>query len=639
MKEKYKYIIWVLCIIILTIGSGCKESELETEPGDKSEKPTIDGGAVFNEIRNENGFFRFYRNGEKFYIKGAAFNDFIGEVGKFGGNSIRTYSVNDIDATQTLLDDAFNNDVAVMLGIWVNRPKDGFDYSNTEAVASQLNQIKEWVNLFKDHPAVMMWALGNEISSDDQIVWESVNEIGEMIKEIDSNHPITTVLPGTNQDIIREIMEVCPSIDLLGINSYEGAVSLVQNKLSDVGWEKPYMICEYGPRGTWDAQVDFTLWGETAGNGLIELTSTQKADKYRQIIKDQIFANYNKPVTCLGSFAFLWGYQTRGDVITWYPMFNRFGQAMETAHVLSYFWTSYSSSNMPPRIVSNQDIKINNKTVYDNVITTTQTINEASISASDPENDLLSYEWIVTKEGVSFTRDDDSFEGSLPSAQGVTMTGNDEKASFQVTIPGFYRLNCFVYDGNNNVAHASFPFKVEASEGDFIPQPLTLHSNLELGLQSNSATAQFIDTRTLNTYYFQSEPTGIDNAANIDFGFYRSSSTGLCIVSPLNSDAAQYIYNKGNGFGNWSPRNNTQFIQAENSVFDEDDFFSIADNLTIYDIFSGSDASSSTIKNIAVGDIIMFKTEEENYGALRINSWDDSSNGKVTFDILVRSGN
>jgi hypothetical protein len=450
----------LISFILLAGNWGCKDKDQELVPDPPKVEPTLDGGPIHNEIRNEGGYHRFYRNDEVFYIKGAAYNDFVDQVDDFGGNAIRTYSVNDVAATQKLLDDAFNNKVAVMLGIWINRPKDGFDYNNTAAVKVQFDIAEQWVKQFKDHPAVMMWALGNEISSADANLWQSVDEIGKMIKEIDPHHPVTTVLAGTNQDIIKVIIEKCTSFDLLGINSYDGAVTLVQGKLKEVGWNKPYMICEFGPRGTWDAQVDFTSWGSTAGNGLIEMTSTQKAEKYKQIVEQQILPYYNKPVTCLGSFVFLWGYQTRGDVITWYPMFNRFGKAMEGAHVMRNLWTSFNSQNKAPRIEKIENLKVNSRTVYDNIIFNINTNNTANIIATDPDGDPLIYEWIVTKEGVSFSTDDHSFEGSLPSAQGVILNQTNENSTFKVTIPGFYRLNCFVFDNHNNAAHASFPFRV-----------------------------------------------------------------------------------------------------------------------------------------------------------------------------------
>lgn len=626
---------YILLFTFLIFFTGCNDDN--PEPNDeenKDEEPYFGDGPTHFEIRDEGGYYRLYRNDEVFYIKGAAYNDFVDQVDNFGGNAIRTYSVNNTDATTALLEEALNNDISVMLGIWVGRPKDGFDYSDETAVKNQFDNIKKWVNQFKDHPAVMMWSLGNEFSSSDPVMWQHINEIGEMINEIDPYHPVTTVLAGTNQNIIKVIKDYCPSFDLLGINSYEGAVSLAQNKLNEIGWAKPYMICEFGHRGTWDSQVDFTSWGETAGNGLIELTSTQKADKYETIFLEHIMAHYNKSVTCLGSFAFLWGYQTRGHVITWYPMFNRFGKAMETAHAMRYCWTSYRSENHPPRIEKNTDIIINNKNVYENVVVDANSINSANIIASDPDGDPLTFEWVITMEGISFSRNDETFEGSLPQAKGVTIEFDNETATFQVANAGFYRLNCFVFDDNDNVAHASFPFKVEAGETNHTPQNVSLTYDIEMGFQNNSNLPQFLNMETLSKYFYASDPYGIDNADIIDFGFYRSgASSGLCITSSSNSDAAQFIYKGENGFENWDVRNDTRFVLADKEQLGIEQFSNLINDELIYELFR-SEFPSTTIKNISINDVILIKTVNNYYGALLVKTWEDSSDGKIVFDLL-----
>ena len=47
----------------------------------------------------------------------------------------------------------------------------------------------------KDHPALLMWAVGNEVDLfyKNFRVWNAVEDISKMIKKHDSNHPIMTV--------------------------------------------------------------------------------------------------------------------------------------------------------------------------------------------------------------------------------------------------------------------------------------------------------------------------------------------------------------------------------------------------------------------------------------------------------------
>jgi len=620
--------------------TGCKDDLLrDIPPTTHQETPVIDSPLVYTstnfEIKDEGNYFRLYKEGEEFYVKGAAANAFYGKVGDFGGNTIRNYSVNDTAATRQLLDEAYYNGLSVMVGIWINRVRDGFDYSDEVAVQQQYDQCEAWVKQFKDHPAVMMWALGNELNTTDASVWGKINDIGEMINRIDPAHPVTTVLPGTPIEVVQAIADSCPSFALLGINSYEGAVSLIQSKLIEAGWDKPYMVTELGQRGTWDTQVPFTSWGSTQGEGLIELTSTEKAEVYESILRSDVIPYYNSRVSCIGSFAFVWGYQDRGTVITWYPMFNRLGMALESAHTMRYMWTSTSSANYPPRIDDGEDLTLNGKTASESVISTTAAINTATIDAYDPEGDDLSYEWIVCREGISFDRDNPGFEGSLPMADGVELQADGPTATFKVSQEGNYRLNCFVYDNNDNVAHASFPFQVSFIVDDNrTPLSVSHYDNISMGMQSNTVLEQFLDAETLDKFFYSAgEPYGIDNAEAIDISYYRSSSVGLCIAAPSNSDAAQFIYKAPLGFGSWTSRNNTQFVLASQEDFSVDDFTNAVDDEKIYDIFHAS-VLSNTLKSLTTDDIVLFKTVEGSYGAILIKDFVNSADGTVAFDLL-----
>ena len=633
MKSQY------LLILFFILSQGCEEIQLRDIPPTINEEIEIDSPyintATYFTIKNEGQNYRLYREDEEFYIKGGAFNSFVDKIDDFGGNAIRTYSVNDTTETRMFLDDAYYNGVSVMLGIWINRERDGFDYYDELAVEEQYIQCEKWVKQFKDHPALMMWALGNELNTTNPVAWSKINEIGEMINSIDPAHPVTTVLPGTQIPVINVIKDNCPSFALLGINSYEGAVSLVQSKLIEAGWDKPYIITELGQRGTWDGQVPFTSWGSTSGDGLIELTSTQKAAKYETIHRHDIIPYYNTSVTCLGSYTFLWGYQDRGHVITWYSMFNRFGVSLESAHTMRKMWTSLSSSNLPPRIEDNTDIKINGKTAFESMITNTAASNTATIIATDADDDVLTYEWIITREGCSFDRDNPGFEESLPPYSEATITPNGNTASFKVPQEGHYRLNCFVYDNHDNAAHASFPFKVEFKEDENrTPKEVTLFQDILMGMQANSSVEQFIDVETLNKYFYEYDPKGIDNAEEIDLAFYRSSVSGLCITTPLETTAAQYIYMGTYGFGNWSPRNNTQYAMPDNADFSINDFQNLTDDGMVYEVFHDA-TPLQTFKNISVDNIILFKSVNGSYGAILIKEFEDSTTGTVKFDIVV----
>ena len=79
----------------------------------------------------------------------------------------------------------------------------------------------------RDHPALLMWAVGNEVDLfySNFKVWNAVEDIA-MIKKLDPNHPTMTVTAGIDVTEVAMIKEFCPSIDILGINTYGGMGSL-----------------------------------------------------------------------------------------------------------------------------------------------------------------------------------------------------------------------------------------------------------------------------------------------------------------------------------------------------------------------------------------------------------------------------
>ena len=107
------------------------------------------------------------------------------------------------------------------MGIEVARRRHGFDYNDEQAVKKQLERIKKEVISLKDHPALLIWAIGNELNLrfTRYKVWDAVNEISKMIHEIDPNHPTTTTLAGISQRDINEIKKHCSQ---LGFTFFSG---------------------------------------------------------------------------------------------------------------------------------------------------------------------------------------------------------------------------------------------------------------------------------------------------------------------------------------------------------------------------------------------------------------------------------
>jgi hypothetical protein len=57
-------------------------------------------------------------------------------------------------------------------------------------------------------------------------MWDAVNDIAGMIKKIDPNHPVMTVVGYGKLEKIKDIKERCPNLDLLGVNAYAAVLKV-----------------------------------------------------------------------------------------------------------------------------------------------------------------------------------------------------------------------------------------------------------------------------------------------------------------------------------------------------------------------------------------------------------------------------
>ena len=108
------------------------------------------------------------------------------------------------------------------------------------------------VNTYKDHPAILMWAIGNEMDyvpdhpSYNLKLWDAVNDVAHAIHVADPAHPVITVTGTGNKDKMEDIVRLLPDIDALGINTY-GDIGEIPAWMRKYHLDKPYIITEWGP--------------------------------------------------------------------------------------------------------------------------------------------------------------------------------------------------------------------------------------------------------------------------------------------------------------------------------------------------------------------------------------------------------
>ena len=147
------------------------------------------------EVIKSNDGFRLVKDNKPYYIKGAGGYEHLDLLSKIGGNSIRTWGT---ENAIEILDQAHQKGISVCMGLWVGHERHGFDYNDEYAITSQLEAFKKQVLKLKDHPALLMWSVGNEVDLfyKNFKVWNAVEDIAKMIKELDPNHPVMTVTAG-----------------------------------------------------------------------------------------------------------------------------------------------------------------------------------------------------------------------------------------------------------------------------------------------------------------------------------------------------------------------------------------------------------------------------------------------------------
>jgi len=127
---------------------------------------TLLAEAIPVEIVERDGSFVLLRGGEPYEVRGAGleFNDPAALAAR-GGNSMRTWRTNNAQFTgQELLDEAERLGMTVTMCIEIGRERQGFDYDDEEAVRKQFEYARGEVLKYKDHPALLIWGIGNELN-------------------------------------------------------------------------------------------------------------------------------------------------------------------------------------------------------------------------------------------------------------------------------------------------------------------------------------------------------------------------------------------------------------------------------------------------------------------------------------------
>ena len=393
---------------------------------------------------NALGNFELQRNSEPYYIKGAGAKDHFDLLVKSGANSIRIWSTNN----NALLDSAHQYGLTVTLGLHVRPERSGMDYNDEYAVKGQIEYLKNEVLKYKDHPALLIWGIGNEVDLrySNFKVWETIEIIAKFIKEVDPHHPTMTVIAGVDPSKAFYIKKYCPSVDILGLNVY-GSIENAGANLRKFNWDKPYIVSEWGVNGPFEAKK--TSWGAKIEppNGI---KGDQRQRRYLELIeKDK--------ERCLGSYCFLWG-QKQESTATWHGIFLSNGNPTEAVDVMQYCWMGKWPQSRAPSI---RNISLDNIGWRKDHVLAPSVQANLSIELQKYNNKEVIVEYVLFPEAFSNKIGGDIQKSPDPIKFKIVNQSDTELTFISPKKKGAYRLFAYVKNDKGQSSVANIPLLVE----------------------------------------------------------------------------------------------------------------------------------------------------------------------------------
>ena len=449
---------------------------------------TVCAEAIPVELQKTDTGWQLLRDGEPYFIRGAGGTGSLQALAAAGANSVRTWGADDLEP---LLDEAQALGLSVTIGIWLGHERHGFDYGDEAQVREQFERARQTVLRYRDHPALLIWGIGNEMegfeAGDNPLIWQAVNDIAKMIKSLDPAHPTMTVTAEIGGGRIAAVHQQATAIDIHGINSYGGALSLAE-RLRAGGATKPYILTEFGPPGAWE--VESTDWGAP-----YELTSTAKADFYRRSYAQAVLG---EPGRALGAYVFNWGYKMEATA-TWFGMFLPDGARLGAIDVMQELWSGKPAANLAPAVsplVIDGDTRVDPGTRV-----------RVSVTLKDPEGKPLDTRWSLRPETGEYMTGGD-FRPMLPDIEAAVIEADQNGALIQMPLePGPYRIFLTAKDQAGAAATANLPILIKGEAR--APMPFHVYvDGLEGMPWAPSGWMGSIDSLSLDGSYAQNPHDG-----------------------------------------------------------------------------------------------------------------------------------
>lgn len=449
-------------------GSGPTDPTDPTDPGDPTDPfpdyvhpghPTVpvkDSGPSVVKVVGGNGDWDLLVDGQPYTVRGFTWGGTSAEetgprmqgLADINGNTTRTWGTG--ADSRAIFDAAAAHDVRVIAGFWLlpgGGPGSGgcIDYRTDTAYKNDTKaDILRWVQEYKNHPAVLMWNIGNEAILGLQNCYSGtdleeirkayasfVNEVSVAIHAIDPNHPTSNTDAWTGA--WPYIRDNAPDLDLLSINAYGDVCSIAE------AWEagnygKPYVLTEGGAAGEWEVPDD--------ANGVPDEPTDIEKSRALPLSWKCLMEHEGKALGATffhygveGDFGGVWFNVTPGNN-------KRLGY-----HAIAKTWgVDLTGVNTAPRITG--------MTIPGSTSVTAGATFDFDLAATDPDGDPINYVAFFNSKYVD-------------GAGGLAWTELTSKAAgkFSVTAPsrlGVWKLYVWAEDGKGNVGVETRSFRVVA---------------------------------------------------------------------------------------------------------------------------------------------------------------------------------
>ena len=277
--------------------------------------------------------------------------------------------------------------------------------------------------------------------------------MAEMAKQEDPDHPVMVVIGGQYAEMLHELNDYCPELDLVGLNWYAQMLKLPE-EIAKQGWTRPYVVTEFGPRGHW--QVSKTTWKVP-----IEDDANSKAEFYLKAYQHSVSGQ----PACLGSYVFYWAHKQE-KTHTWYGMFLPDGSRTPAIDTMTFCWTGQWPANRCPVLTGHKltVVQPDGNAPAKPGVFAAGTVLACAVEVTDPENDPLRITWELRPDVADNPNVGGDWEPAVEPVKDALISTSDGGRHRVIRLPsqpGKYRVFVYAHDGHGNATTANVPLLTE----------------------------------------------------------------------------------------------------------------------------------------------------------------------------------